>query len=192
MIAMPLLVVNGQQTVAVDTRTAAGATGVAHMNEEEFHVFYSRTARPLKAYLMSASGGDFALADDLLQESYFRFLRAEVELADEKHGKNYLFRIATNLLRDHHRRRRRESPDSQEIPVKEDRGDRVQLRSDLSRALRTLKPRDRKMLWLAHVEGFSHREIGEVLGLKTDSVRPMLFRARQRLAEVLRAGGFGP
>ena len=188
---MPLLVVNGQQTVAVDTRTATGATSVAHMNEEEFHVFYSRTARPLKAYLMSASGGDFALADDLLQESYFRFLRAAVETVDEAHRKNYLFRIATNLLRDHHRRRRPEASELPELPSKDDRGDRVHLRADVSRALRALKPRDRKLLWLAHVEGFSHSEIGEVLGLKTDSVRPMLFRARQRLAEVLRAGGFG-
>lgn len=188
---MPLLVVSGQQTVAAGTRSAAGATGVARMNEEEFHVFYSRTARPLKAYLMSVSGGDFALADDLLQESYFRFLRAEFEATDETHQKNYLFRIATNLLRDHHRRRRPEVSELPEITDTSDRGDRAHLRSDLSRALRALKPRDRKMLWLAHVEGFSHREIGEVLGLKRDSVRPMLFRARQRLADVLRAGGFG-
>jgi RNA polymerase sigma-70 factor (ECF subfamily) len=188
---MPLLVVSGQRTVAVQTRSAAGAAGVARMNEQEFHVFYSRTARPLKAYLMSASGGDFALADDLLQESYFRFLRAEFEAADDTHRKNYLFRIATNLLRDHHRRRRPEVPDLPELADGSDRGDRASLRSDMSRALRGLRPRDRKMLWLAHVEGFSHREIGEVLGLKTDSVRPMLFRARQRLAEILRAGGFG-
>lgn len=188
---MPLLVVNGQPAIAVETQPAAGTAGVARMNEREFHVFYSRTARPLKAYLMSASGGDFALADDLLQESYFRFLRAQFEATDETHRKNYLFRIATNLLRDHYRRRRPEVPDLPEIADRSDRGDRAHLRSDLSRALRTLKPRDRKMLWLAHVEGFSHREIGEVLGLKTDSVRPMLFRARQRLAEVLRAGGFG-
>jgi RNA polymerase sigma-70 factor (ECF subfamily) len=188
---MPLLVVTGQPTVAVDNQAATKSAGIARMNEQEFHFFYSRTARPLKAYLMSVSGGDFALADDLLQESYYRFLRADFEAEDETHRKNYLFRIATNLLRDHHRRRRPEVPELPEVADRSDAGDRAHLRSDLSRALRTLKPRDRKMLWLAHVEGFSHREIGEVLGLKTDSVRPMLFRARQRLAEVLRAGGFG-
>jgi RNA polymerase sigma-70 factor (ECF subfamily) len=188
---MPLLVASGQRNVALETHSAAGAADVAGMNEQEFHVFYARTARPLKAYLMSASGGDFALADDLLQEAYFRFLRADFEAADENHQRNYLFRIATNLLRDHHRRRRPEVPDFPEIADRSDRGDRTQLRSDMSGALRAIKPRDRKLLWLAHVEGFSHREIGEVLGLKTDSVRPMLFRARQRLAEVLRAGGFG-
>ncbi len=189
---MPLLVASGQRTVALETPSAAGAADVAGMNDEqEFHVFYARTARPLKAYLMSASGGDFALADDLLQEAYFRFLRADFEAADENHQRNYLFRIATNLLRDHHRRRRPEVLEFPEIADRSDRGERTQLRSDMSRALRAIKPRDRKLLWLAHVEGFSHREIGEVLGLKTDSVRPMLFRARQRLAEVLRAGGFG-
>jgi RNA polymerase sigma-70 factor (ECF subfamily) len=58
-------------------------------------------------------------------------------------------------------------------------------------ALRELKPRDRQMLWLAYVEGLSHHEIGQALGLKTQSLRPMLFRARQRLSKVLRAKGFG-
>jgi len=188
---MPLLVASGQRTVALETLSAGGTTDAAGMNEQEFHAFYWRTARPLKAYLMSASGGDSALADDLLQESYFRFLRADFEAVDENHQRNYLFRIATNLLRDHHRRRRPEVPELPETVAGTDRGDHVQLRSDMSQALRAIKPRDRVLLWLAHVEGFSHREIGEALGLKTDSVRPMLFRARQRLADVLRKGGFG-
>ena len=188
---MPLLHASGHRTVALEDRPVAGAVDDAKMSEQEFHVFYSRTARHLKAYLMSATGGDFALSDDLLQEAYLRFLRAEFEAVDDNHRRNYLFRIATNLLRDHHRRRRPEVPEFPDVADRSDGGDRTQLRSDMRRALRAIKPRDRKLLWLAHVEGFSHREIGEVLGLKTDSVRPMLFRARQRLADVLRAGGFG-
>lgn len=191
MVSIPLLVVNGRGTFAVEARAGGESAGVARMNEQEFHDFYSRTARPLKAYLMSASGGDFALADDLFQESYFRFLRAEFEATDDTHRKNYLFRIATNLLRDHHRRRRPEVSELPERAAGSDSGNHVLMRSDLSRALRALKPRDRTLLWLAHVEGFSHREIGRALELQTDSVRPMLFRARRRLAEILRAGGFG-
>ena len=45
------------------------------MEEAEFRAFYERTARPLWSYLARVSG-DPAAADDLLQESYYRFLRA--------------------------------------------------------------------------------------------------------------------
>jgi RNA polymerase sigma-70 factor (ECF subfamily) len=41
------------------------------------------------------------------------------------------------------------------------------------------------MLWLAYAEGASHREIAEVLGLRPGSLKPMLFRARRRLAALL-------
>jgi RNA polymerase sigma-70 factor (ECF subfamily) len=160
------------------------------MNEQEFQVFYSQTAQPLRAYLIGASG-NLTVADDLLQESYFRFLRADVKANDDTHRRNYLFRIATNLLRDQYRRRRPEVHEFPELPDDGNSGDRAALKSDMAQALRHLKPRDRQMLWLAYVEGLSHREIGEALGLKSDSLRPMLFRARQRLARVLRERGFG-
>jgi RNA polymerase sigma-70 factor (ECF subfamily) len=55
-----------------------------------------------------------------------------------------------------------------------------------------LSPRDRQMLWLAYVEGASHREIAKALGLRAASIRSMLFRARQRLAEQLKARGLRP
>jgi RNA polymerase sigma-70 factor (ECF subfamily) len=48
-----------------------------------------------------------------------------------------------------------------------------------------LKPRERAMLWLAYAEGASHREIADVLGLRPGSLKPMLFRARRRLAALL-------
>src|SRR5271166_2443446 len=77
------------------------------MGNEAFAGFYSRSARPLWAYLARVSA-DPALADDLMQESFVRFLcaaRPELSLAEgEVAARRYLFRIATNLLRDHWRR----------------------------------------------------------------------------------------
>ena len=55
---------------------------------------------------------------------------------------------------------------------------------DLLRALDRLKRRERELLWLAYAQGSSHQEIGETLGLKTGSIKPLLFRARRRLAGV--------
>ncbi|MCL5671054.1 MAG: hypothetical protein M1423_07145, partial [Acidobacteria bacterium] len=79
------------------------------MDEESFRVLYERTARPLWAYLARVTG-DPALADDLLQECYCRFLASANPPQEAAHQKNYLFRIATNLLRDHWRQAQRRAP----------------------------------------------------------------------------------
>ncbi|MFH1175816.1 MAG: sigma factor, partial [Acidobacteriota bacterium] len=52
------------------------------MDEHAFHGLYARMARPLRAYLSRVTG-NLAVADDLLQESYYRFLRAEFRSRDE-------------------------------------------------------------------------------------------------------------
>ena len=62
-------------------------------------------------------------------------------------------------------------------------------RLDLARSMARLKPRERDLLWLAYAQGSSHKEIAETLGLKTASIKLLLFRARRRLAGLLREGG---
>src|SRR5512140_837154 len=84
-------------------RIASAAVDALQMDEDTFRAFYDRTARQVWAYLARITG-DRTLADDLLQESYYRFLRAERAFTSESHRRNYLFRIATNLAHDRHRR----------------------------------------------------------------------------------------
>ena len=180
-------------SITAQAQAAEEAEEAFTMDEESFRAFYVRTARPLWCYLSRALG-NAASVDDILQESYYRFLRARLPVMNEAHRKNYLFRIATNLLRDHWRRAKGEYlPDAnaRDISNSTPLAERVQQESDLSRALEGLKPRERVILWLAYVEGSSHKEIAEHVGLKADSVRPMLFRARQRLADLLRKRGLG-
>jgi RNA polymerase sigma-70 factor (ECF subfamily) len=127
-----------------------------------------------------------------LQEAYLRYLRSGFEGDDETHRRNYLYRIATNLLRDHFRRAR---PESDEVPEGDGapgHDQTIELRSDVGNAMAELSLRDRQLLWLAYVEGSSHREIARALGLRAASIRSMLFRARHRLAEELRARGMRP
>jgi RNA polymerase sigma-70 factor (ECF subfamily) len=159
------------------------------MTEDEFRLFYDRNARPLWAYLSRLSGSREA-ADDLLQESFYRFLRANVTLDGDAHRKHYLYRIATNLVRDGYRQSKTRpsttAHDVELIAARVDRGGaRAEVRVDLTRAMAQLRPRDRAMLWMAYAQGSSHREIAEVVGVKADSVKPLLFRARRKLAGLL-------
>jgi RNA polymerase sigma-70 factor (ECF subfamily) len=157
------------------------------MDEESFRGFYDRTARTLRAYLARVTG-DAALADDLLQEAYYRFLRAGGGYEGEAHRRNALFRIATNLIYDS-RRRARVAPfldvPQQEIADRHDEAAATERAADLRRAMARLKPRERALLWLAYAHGSSHKEIAESLGLRAGSVKLLLFRARRRLAALL-------
>ena len=167
------------------------------MTEEAFRVFYEQTARPLWLYLARTTADD-RLADDLLQEAYYRFLRTRTAFESDDHRRHYLFRIATNLVRDQWRRARTDAVELGEADVEtssEDGavGDRALRRIDVTRALDRLKPRERSLLWLAYAQGFSHEEIASQLGLRTSSLKALLFRARRRLVAVLgdryRSGG---
>jgi len=165
------------------------------MTEEAFRVFYEQTARPVWVYLARTTGDD-RLADDLLQETYYRFLRARTAFDSDDHRRHYLFRIATNLVRDQWRRARTDAVDlgeAAEVPETSEDNDRALGRIDLTRALEQLKPRERSLLWLAYAQGFSHEEIASQLGLRTGSLKALLFRARRRLISVLgdryRSGG---
>ncbi len=153
------------------------------MDEQAFRAFYDRTAPALWAYLSRLSG-DRQMADDLLQESYYRLLRSRETFEGEAHQRNYLFRIATNLVRDS--RRGRFGP-WRNLPLPDLPGepDHLDDRADVHRALARLKPRDRALLWLAYAQGSSHSEIAGVLGVKTGSIKLLLHRARRRMAALL-------
>src|SRR5580765_6831719 len=172
-------------------RIATAAVEALQMDEDTFRAFYDRTARQVWAYLARITG-DRSLADDLLQESYYRFLRAERAFASESHRRNYLFRIATNLAHDRHRRGRHAV--NVPVPAENEPGALVdgsdlaaetERRTDLARAMATLRPREREMLWLAYAQGSSHEEIAESLGVRKSSIKILLFRARRRLATAL-------
>jgi len=172
--------------LARDADLDASRAAVPPMDDEAFAGFYERSARSLWAYLARTSG-DPALAEDLMQESYVRFLCATRREEGEVAARRYLFQIGTNLLRDHWRRPRPSS--IEEIPENffARNGDTAQAESQmmLGPAMAQMRPRDRQLLWLAHAEGYSHREIAEVTGLGSASVRLLLFRARRKIARLL-------
>lgn len=164
------------------------------MEEARFEMFYRRHAGSVWSYLFRMTG-DAAVADDLLQKSFFRFLRANPVLASEEHMRRWIFRTATNLALDHFRETKRERTRAEE-PRPSEVGPgteaREVLRHDMMNTFAELKPRERALLWLAHVEEADHEDISEALGVKPKSVKVLLFRARKRLGELLTKKGLAP
>jgi len=159
------------------------------MDEELFCEFYEQTSRNLRAYLRSLVS-DRALVDDLMQDSYFRLLKADLPISmDAIHRKNYLYRIATNLVRDHRRSRRLEQlSEEKSFCGSHQLFEEIE---DVKRAFVRLKPKERELLWMAYVERYSHEEIASLVFSKAASIRPMLARARRKLSDLLKRRGYG-
>jgi RNA polymerase sigma-70 factor (ECF subfamily) len=170
-------------------RSLEDASASFVMDEDTFRSFYDRTARGLWAYLARVTG-DRQLADDLLQETFYRFLRAGAPYESETHRRNSLYRIATNLARDARRRILARVPtsmggdDIERVASAED-ASATERMTDFTRAMSHLNARERAMIWLAYAEGASHQEIANVLGLRPGSLKNLLFRARRKLAGLL-------
>jgi RNA polymerase sigma-70 factor, ECF subfamily len=156
------------------------------MDEHAFLSFYSGTARDLRAYVARVSG-DLNQVDDIVQESYLKLLRMPAAPDDPQQLRPLLFRIASNLMTDEWRRRRRSTraAATQAFEPNGSSPDMV-LRLDMIRVFRQLKPQQRQMMWLAYVEGADHREIASAVGVREGSVRVLLHRARRKLASLLR------
>jgi RNA polymerase sigma-70 factor (ECF subfamily) len=178
------------ETSAPADGVAAGSDASEYLDEAAFGRLHAETARPLWSYLYRVLG-DAAQAEDLVQETFLRLLRARVAGLSEGERRAYAFRVAGNLAVDSWRRRRREGDvlESIERGTPPEQAPRER-HLDVARSFDRLKPQERAMLWLAYVEGSAHEEIAQSLHLKTGSIRVLLFRARRRLRELL-AGASG-
>jgi RNA polymerase sigma-70 factor, ECF subfamily len=167
------------------------AVAESYMDEGTFREFYNEVAPSLRAYILRACG-DSALADDLLQEAFYRLLRANLPVLERWQLKAYLYRTASSLLTDRWRRIKRERRWRLERLMDEAKSaEEVNEQGRAMWVFRRLKPREQTLLWLAYVEGFDHREIALALQLSEKSIRVLLFRARKNFGAVLRKEGFG-
>ena len=164
----------------------------AHLKKiwkESFKGFYGKHSRTLWFYIFKTCG-DPALTDDIFQESFFRYLRAEPVKLDENQQKAYLYKIAFRLVVDHSRKKK-EDRFPEHVEPRFDPSEDAYLSLDMQKNFETLKPNERTLLWLAFVEGYTHREIAGVMGIKEKSVKVMLFRVKKKFAGILRQKGYG-
>lgn len=149
---------------------------------ERLHTDY---AAPILNYLYRLLG-DPALAEDLTQEAFTRAWKARAGLPRLDNPRAWLYRIATNLARDHFRRARllRWLPLLGNEPALTEAGPAVgdPLEADrMRRALLTLAPDYRTPLVLYTCQDLSVAEIASALGISPDAVKQRLVRARKQL-----------
>lgn len=132
-------------------------------------------------------GGD---RDDLVQEILVALWGALKRFRGECSERTFVFRVAHNQCLAHLRRRRRHRPLADALGVRDPapdpaaRAEREERHARLLAAIRRLNPIHRESVML-HLEGLSHREIGEVVGATENNVGVRLNRARAELRRLL-------
>lgn len=132
--------------------------------------------------------GDDAEAEDWAQEAWLRVFRALPGFRGESRLGTWIHRIAINSAL-HGRRRERRRLDSMTsmdgVPEPAATMDRPLLRLDLVEAVDRLPARMRRVLVLHDVEGYTHEEIAEMLGVTAGTCKSQLFKARAKLRQML-------
>ncbi len=125
--------------------------------------------------------GDDDLAQDYAQEAWIRAIRALPTFRGDARFSTWLHRIAVNsalqAVRRAESRHKREAPMPESPAVAQPSRDAL-LSQRLEWALDLLPERMRKVLILHDVEGYTHDEIGELLGTAAGTSKSQLFKAR--------------
>jgi RNA polymerase sigma-70 factor (ECF subfamily) len=140
---------------------------------------------------------DAAEAEDIVQDTFVRVLEHRKRLPEVRDLRVWLIRIAWNLALDRRRRNQPEPADdallarlvARDQPADAALEDTLRLRAVLA-AMDGLPKLERQALLLASVEELSTAEIAAVLERSESAVRALLFRARTRLKERLKKGGY--
>lgn len=157
-------------------------------NGTAVRALYERYAPRVYAVVRRIAGDD-DLAQDYSQEAWIRAIRALPTFRGDARFSTWLHRIAVNsalqALRKNTTRTKREGPMPEAVPVNPSGGDTL-LGDLLERAMDQLPDGMRQILILHDVEGYTHEEIGEVLGVTSGTSKSQLFKARAKMRDILR------
>jgi RNA polymerase sigma-70 factor (ECF subfamily) len=135
-------------------------------------------------------------AEDLVQETYLRAFRFSHKFQPGTHLRAWLFQILRNTFLTFYRLREREAaiaedgvpdwdtPMFHDTPL--DDSGAMEAHTDLERAMRRLPEEFRTVLLLAEVEGMPLEEVARVMACPVGTVKSRIFRAKERLRDLLK------
>ncbi|WP_139722050.1 sigma-70 family RNA polymerase sigma factor [Serinicoccus chungangensis] len=191
----------------IDAQAAADATvDVATESPQERSARFEREAMPLLDQMYSAAlrtTRNPTDAEDLVQETYAKAFAAFHQYRPGTNLRAWMYRILTNSYINSYRKKQRQPLQSDAAEVEDYQLARaashtsVGLRSaeaealdhlpdsDVTRALASIGEDFRMAVYLADVEGFSYKEIADIMDTPIGTVMSRLHRGRKQLRELL-------
>ena len=158
-------------------------------DEGAMRQLWARHAPHIDIVVRRLVGGDTDLAADVAQEVWIQIFRALPAYRGEAQFSTWAHRIAVNRTLNALRSRRRlaelETEVHEDTAVVEMDTERTFLASSIQSAAERLSPGARTVFLLHDVEGYTHEEIAERLGITSGGSKSQLFKARARLRSLL-------
>jgi len=156
-------------------------------------ILFDRHHRGLFDYFIRMTSNRM-IADDLVQDVFFRMLKYRSTFRGEGHFKAWMFHIARNARVDYYRNHQAESvlPEEQMEEIEGNSGipgrqlEEKQQAEILECALRHLTPDKREVLILSRYHEMKYEEISTLLGCELNTVKTRVHRALKDLREVFK------
>ncbi|HTX91343.1 MAG TPA: RNA polymerase sigma factor [Anaerolineales bacterium] len=170
------------------------ALGIQRGNTDDLTMLVERHHASLLGFLYRLTGGDRALAEDLVQETFLRLLGKIDSYRYPRPLKPWLYAIAVNLARDHYKQAEYRRTDSlpAQFEISMDRTPETELvagdeRQQVVSALKDLPALQREVIILRFLQDLSLNEISQTLRVPVGTVKSRLSLGLQRLKERVRA-----
>ena len=153
---------------------------VRRRDEWAFRQLYAQHTPAVYGLVRRLAGSASDLADDVVQDAWLRATVAMATFRGESTFRTWLTGIALNCYRE---RRRRKAAREETASANECVAATVARTVDVTEILSTLSADHREALVLHDVEGYTHEEIADVLGIEVGTSKSRLSRARQIFRE---------
>jgi RNA polymerase sigma-70 factor (ECF subfamily) len=158
--------------------------------QQAFEELVKRYQQPLFNFVCRYVG-ERSVAEDLTQEVFLRVWQAAPRFEARGKVSTWIFKIAYNLSMNEIKRRRRYQnfykgfwDDARAESLFSKQRDSRELEEDIMRALAQIPENQRAALLLRVNDGFSYKEISEILNVSPAAVESLIFRARTKLREL--------
>jgi RNA polymerase sigma-70 factor (ECF subfamily) len=181
-----------------DERAVSLMLALSEGRDDALNALMADWSAPLIAYLSKLTGS-VSTGEDLAQETFVRIYRHKLDYRPHQKFSTWMYAIATNLARNHHRWKQRHPEDSVEpenlsglaaAATTDDphqSASRGETMRALAQAMKKLPDTYREALLLSTSQGLSHSQIARVQNSTEKAVEVRIYRARQILRELMAA-----
>ena len=170
--------------------------GSGYMNkiEQDFTQIYETYYRDILYFLLKWSHGDYSLAEELTQETFFQVFLSLHRYRGDCSMKTWICQIAKNVSYKYFSKRAKEIPWEQPLLEESDSIDSTEEvvisseeRNMLRRAIRRLKKKYRDVIIYRIYFELSFQEIGQILHISENSAKVIFYRGKEKLKSLLKS-----